>query len=386
MTTTIPLLPNNIVVGLQNDLIQYVIELKFLLLFFEKPVALLDNIAGQFIDEQAVDDARNGRKPKTSMFSLLNDEDDDSGILFDSLLGTDEWSELLLNCTPHFVTHELNQVEGSELDHISHEAREVVLFEFGDEASFHESIKNEPYDTRMMMAIGRSAAISGIDRFISLMNVCEVKNAPMLWASPNELWITRIYSKFLIEKNRKENFSREYVKSFRQINGHKLLREIFNLEIANVYNIPISAIIEFRSRNADLLSSFLTHYRGFLSSLQSEPEKIDLLIEARTQEIAKDINTINAELAILRNNRGYKWLKTLSSDAYDKASKGTPAAIWGLLSNPLVTAMHLGMELAQLGGKLVGIQLESNEMEKALLIRNNNAYLWKAKETFKPSA
>lgn len=49
---TIPFLPKSIAVGLQDNLVQYINELKFLLLFFDKPLAIFSNDALCFIDNE----------------------------------------------------------------------------------------------------------------------------------------------------------------------------------------------------------------------------------------------------------------------------------------------------------------------------------------------
>lgn len=87
---SVPILPNKIVVGLQDDLIQYNNELKYLLLFFERPVAYLSSTSN-YIDEEAMDAARRGAKVVTNIWG----DDDIKNI---AVLETDDWMSTLNYC------------------------------------------------------------------------------------------------------------------------------------------------------------------------------------------------------------------------------------------------------------------------------------------------
>lgn len=53
---------------LQDDLLHFLNEMKFLMLFYDKPVAILTNVGFNCIPEDAIDIVRKGKTPRLNAF------------------------------------------------------------------------------------------------------------------------------------------------------------------------------------------------------------------------------------------------------------------------------------------------------------------------------
>jgi len=379
---TIPWLPNSIAVGLQDDLIQYTIELKFLLLFFEKPMAIMSNCGFNFISEETIEDVKKGRKPRVSAFDEINLSNLD-------ILGTDEWQELMEFCEPIYTETnvivsnkpldkkqfkedyvKINKVDEvfsvvSPLGKLSTEQLHRKSKKKTDEELLHE------YMMRMEMA-----------RIIDVLQLCQDKNIPMVWGVTSDLVVVDLFTKYLLEKHAKEGLEKTDENLISLLKSNKLLQEVFQLEIVNLATAPISNIIKFRKSNADLLQNFLLKYRKFLVEVQNEPLKAEMIARNHTQGILEEMNTIKQELLLLRQEKKYNWLRRISETAYDSAKIGALAAIWSLLLNPILLTGVLGETLVKSAAKHGQDVVSNKERENALLFRSSSGYLWKAHKEF----
>lgn len=379
---TISFLPNSILISLSRDLLQLLNELKYLLLFFEKPLAILSNPYGDFLNEEAISSFKKDRAPKTNIF-------DDKMLINTKIIATDEWDEVMGYCEPEYCELKLEvsksvDFENSEDEELNELMRFAKLHYTPDFAKKRkEDLSEEEY---FLLEVGWVMQLNDIRRLYENLKRCRKRNIPMMWGSEAELHTSRIYTEFLLNKNRQKNFLRNSYSKIRQIKGHSLLREVMNLKTINILTAPVNKIVEFRKKNADLLNNFLIQYRNFLVQVQIDPESADKIIETETQNLIEKINTINNEISLLRDNRNYRWLSVISKEAYESAKGPFSVATWGALSSPLFSILALGGKLVKSTGKLMGVKFETNIKERTLLLRNSSGYLWKASKEFKPSS
>lgn len=383
--TSIPLLPQSIAVGLQDDLIQYTIELKFLLLFFEKPLAVLSNSGFNFISEESVESVRQGKKPKISSFDEIN-------LQHLNLLASEEWQELMSYCDPLYSETDLIITDslptsGEEAELINEVDKIFAHSSLGEFSTYElwdlfRGKKTKLDDETYWDLVGAYITRMEMLRLLDILNICRKRRIPMVWGVDTDLAIVETYADYLIGKKEYQSEDKQIRATMRLLRGKELLNEIFHLEVVNLATVPVSKIVDFRQSNADLLQSFLTKYRGFLVDLQNEPSKTDKVVQSHAQEIIEDMDTIRKELLLLRNARKYKWLQHISSAAYDGASAGVLASIWSLLFNPIISAGVVGTVLTKAAAKLTGDFAGEEEQEDAILFRASSGYLWKAHEKF----
>lgn len=377
---SIPWLPNSIAVGLQDDLIQYCIELKFLLLFFEKPLAILSNFGFNYISVESVESIKKGKVPKVSGF-------EDTTLSHLDILGTDEWDELMMNCEPIYnqttliVSDELpNEEEFKRVDEISAQVSPLGNISTVELHNISpKSTSNEEFEDLFREYIMRLE----MQRMLQTLELCQERRIPMVWGVSADIAVADLYSKFLLKQHAEKENDETMRATLRFIKGKRLLQEIFNIDIINIATVPISDIVSFRQSNHDLLESFLTKYRNFLVAVQNEPMKADHIAQTHTQTILKEMNSLRQELLILRKARKYTWLQRLSEAAYESASIGAVTAAWKLILNPIILAGKAGETLFKAATKHAGDEISKREKENALLFRSSGGYLWKAHEKFK---
>lgn len=378
--TSIPWLPNSIAVGLQDDLIQYCIELKFLLLFFERPLAILSNSGFNYISKDSVESVRRGKIPKVSGFDEIN-------LSHLDILGTDEWDELMANCESIYTQTNVNVSDESPANADFEKVDEIFseISPLGNiptveihNVSSQENMANEEFETLFREYIVRLEML----RMVEILELCQERRIPMVWGVSQDIVIADMYSKYLLKQHAQED-DEQVRATLRMLKGNRLLQEIFNIDIINIATVPVSDIIEFRISYNDLLDSFLTKYRKFLVAVQNEPMKAEQIVQTQTQSILEEMNTLRQELLILRNARKYTWLQRLSEVAFESASIGSITATWNLILNPIILASKVGETLIKAATKHAGDEASKREKENALLFRSSSGYLWKAHEEFK---
>ncbi|MBE7436035.1 MAG: hypothetical protein HS100_19115 [Anaerolineales bacterium] len=385
---TLPLLPNSIAVGLSEDLLQYLIELKFLLLFFDKPHCIFANAGLQFLSENVFDDIRNGKTPKTSPW----EEDDDipsSSLKNVDIVLTDEWQETLSHCQPRY--HEINltitnekDVEGEKVytDEIIDSMR---LFEKKETSYFSEN--SEPSEEDIEKMLTEWAIRTNMQVMIDTLEMCCNEKIPMIWGSVADTVSASLYTKHLLtqySKSIETNSEDEKTASFlRTLKGDDLLKSIFELGVVNLATVPVDRIIDFRKKNQDLLVGFLSSYRGFLTELQSEPLNYRKIVLARTQKITDELNTINMEILTQRKSEKYKWVERLSDGVYEGAKNGAMIALWNFLASPLLMTGQIGISLLSAANFKIKDMKDRRQLENALIFKSSSGYLWKAMEEFK---
>ena len=104
----IPLLPDRLLVGLQEDSLHFMNELKFLLLFFPKPQLMLARYDGIYLDEEAFENLQLGRPARTSIWHGMTDKE---GIKHAANFEHEEWPDIFKNCEPIFQTLNLEETD-----------------------------------------------------------------------------------------------------------------------------------------------------------------------------------------------------------------------------------------------------------------------------------
>ena len=372
---TLPYLPDSIAVGLTEDLLQYLIELKFLLLFFRKPHCIFANAGLQFLSGSAADDLRSNKKIRTVPW----EEEEEEGIVSSELQNidvilTEEWEETLSHCSPHY--HEINlEVSDSEIEYESDH-----IFDPGD------FIPTETEDDNSESELVAHLLRANMAVMIDTLEMCCNERIPMIWGDPADTVAATIFSKHLLDKYAKNSQGPEAERMsaiIRTIKGDDLLRSIFELEIVNLATAPIHKVIEFRKKNQDLLNSFLIGYRAFLTELQSDPLNYRKLVLGRTQKIVEDMNNINMELLALRKSEKYKWLERMSEDVFEGAKKGAIVAVWNLLASPILLAGEIGKSLLSAANFGLKDLKDRKQQEQALIFKSSSGYLWKAAKQFR---
>lgn len=235
--------------------------------------------------------------------------------------------------------------------------------------SFKKKFKNK--DEKTIYELGQWAVKMEITRLLGILKECKAENIPMIWATSTDLWISQEYSRYLLMKKTGATYQRSINAELRTINGFALLREIFNLNIVNIITIPPEDIIQFRNRNADLLNNFLTHYRYFLTNLQSNPQSLETILEEESNKVVRNLIEINEEINLLKRPRKYKWLEKISKNAYESSKDQTPIAKWGALGSILFQSL------------VSNSKSDNTDEYSELLLRNSSGYIWKISEQFK---
>jgi len=402
-SNSIPYLPNSIAVGLQPNLIQYLIELKFLLLFFEKPLAILSTPDFDFIDIETLDAVKRGERISTNFWGAP------TALKHVEVLATDEWQEIMSHCTTWYYNYRvshldkhlryfseegetsnskgLGKIAGSE--EIPQRVDEIVAATgLGSDISTLELMALlRQNDKKMNKKIksklfGEIIVRLGFQRLLEVLERCRAERIPMVWGNVADLDIVEIYTHYLLDKHFQKSADPEVNATHRLLEGSRLLNELLDLEVVNLATAPVSRIISFRKSNSDLLENFLVDYRSFLTELQNTPQDGEKIVLNWTQKIVSDLNTLNKELLLTRREKEYKWLQRLSDAAYEGAKKGAVAAIWSFLGNPMLFAGAIGGMILDAAQKFSGDTGNRKEKEEALLFRSSSGYLWKARKKF----
>lgn len=368
----IALLPDSIAVALQENLLQYFAELKFLLLFFDEPWCILVNSSFQYLNRENIDDIANGRSTRTSALG-----DGGSGLHHLDIVVTDDWHELMQHCRPWYY-----EVEMRVTDSIPPHPEEGLLQRFELRRSSDNPPSAEDSDEAMMLRLGQSAVREATRILVDVLDMCCEENIPMVWGDVVEVEIAAAYAAHLLEKQQAEPYEEEHASRFRLMQGDQLLREILELKVVNISTVPVYKIIEFRKSNRDLLNSFLVDYRSFLAELESEPLKYRKLVLSKGQKVAESLARINQELLLLRTTKRYGWLNRMSEGFFDAARRGEYTAAWNLLSSPLLLVGGVGEALLSLAAKGTADLLDLEQKEKAMLLKSSSGYLWKAARFF----
>lgn len=373
---TLPLIPDSVAVGLQNDIIQYYNELKFNLLFFNEPIAILSTPTFDNINNEIVSLVKAGKPlPATAL-------GEPSYLRNYQIIATDEWEELMSYCIEFQFTMEIfDKIDSSKISNeLEKQIDNIVPSPFGTYLS--ENDKEYDWNNEHFQIMKRYVKIQ-MHRLESILDHCYDNKISMIWSNEVDTSLCQIYLKKMIKEQEANLFNRKNRTKVRQLLGQELLKEILNFQVINISAVPTDKIVDFKKRNQDLLNNFLVYYREFLSTLQAEPKKYIEITEKYSQSLSQKLQDINNEILILKNARKYKWMNLISEEAFDSAKKGLPVGIWGLLSNPYSIAFALGIKLIELGGKALGFKLNKDEKLKTFILNSSAGYIWKAKETFK---
>jgi len=388
---TIPLLPDTVALSLQDDFIHFVSELKFLLLFFEKPRLILHSNINGYLNPSLVHRIRTG---------ISDEEVDDVRSTIKNLdfIKYEEWDELVAVSDPSYM-----EISGDRAVNVSPEylsrARKVeeVLgaIGFSTDGFYKYAISQEiPSHFAKEVPLLQKQGITkettnmlfvvhiGMFRLVDILDQCSDRNIPMIWARLDDLTYCKLYGEYLLQKIAENQLPDEARAALRQIKGDQLLKQVMNLEIMNVAAVPLERILDFKESNRDLLDSFLTFYRGFLTELQADPANADATALRYGQKIASSLNVINNEMSLLSDSRRIKWMGKVSDVAAELAKKGGGVALWNFFSSPLALAAS---GLMWLSGKLSdgALTVAQQDLDKRkVLVRSNAGYLWKARVDF----
>lgn len=377
---TIPLLPNRIAVGLQSDLVDFVNEIKFLLLFFDKPLAFLSTPEFCFLTDETIHLAKRGQSISTSWL----DEDPAAGLKNTEVLQTEEWAliEDNLNIYPmNFITLDGSPKESSTSDDSSVDAFSLLDSIIGNRHKnatptsrwaerFMSTDSSDDFEQFMLRII--------LSRLCAIIDACRKEDVPMIWSGKDELGACeRFTQQFLTDFCSTADTRNTQIESAikaRIVLGDSLLQQIMQLGIINLSEVSVSDIIEFRKSNSDLLYSFLLHYRHFLSDIEASPNGYIEITRKYTNSVATDFSTINRELESLKRKRNLRWLKFCSSGA-DSLSK---SAIWSFFVTPILSLLNLASE----AGKVATEISDDLYLKQEVLQKTSSGYLWEASKKF----
>jgi hypothetical protein len=388
---TIPLLPNRIAIGLHDDLIQFLIETKFLLLFCDNPWLVFHTDFGAYLNPRIVEAVRQGHESEevTEVRKHLRHLD---------AVKSPEWDEIIRLSSPSYMQFEESVPDQDCTNDVADRQRRVeeVLTSVGAskpgayEKLFSPNPENEGIaDIPLLEKKGMSKKTLTFLRvlhtkfflLVSILDTCAQENIPMVWTQEHNLSICEIYTKHLANKLG-EDFADDDAATLRRLHGDALMREILNLEIVNVATVPIDRLLEFKQRYRDLLDNFLTYYRGFLASVQSKPEDVRSLTQEYGQNIVVSLREIQNEVLLLKKQQDYKWLDRISNAAFESANKGLITAAWDCLMNPLAFLVSNLPGLAKFAAKGATAAAKDLQAQRQLLVRSNSGYLWRAREEF----
>lgn len=296
--TPIKLIPNSMAVSLQSDILQFMIELKFVLLFVESPLTILSTSNSDFISEEVIADIKNGNQPRTNPFP------ESSKLTNLDTLATDEFSEVLSNCRPiHFNIKRGNKDEEElkDPDYWNEYFKEVeeIFIKIGASKpgrvgllfSNHEFISQDPSLEGHLKLMN---LYQNMHRLLGVLEACGKEKSSMIWTSTHDQIVNTIYFNYLCENNLLKVMKDKVAKT----KGSGLLKEVYDLEIINIATVPVRKVIEFRENNADLLENFMLLYREFLFDLVSNPTEHDSTKNKYTKNIISAFKDINRELLI----------------------------------------------------------------------------------------
>jgi len=369
---TIPLLPNRIAANLQGDVLAYMSELKFLLLFYERPLAILSTHDLCFINDEVVDQCRKGRAVHT------NFSDDSDGLANVEALGSDEWEHIASNC-------DCWQYGYDDLDSgKSHESEDIDALDSliqsaypdQDVPTFEQLSSCIRSGDATFEIVGHWVLRISLSRLVRILHKCREEDIALVWGEPLEVEVVKVFIRQLIDRVEEGDESHRSLRAdFRTLKGDDLLREILNLDIVDLTTVPCEKIIDFRARNSDLLSNFLTLYRSFLVDIQCEPSQLYAITQKYAQSIASELNTLTNELILLRRDQEFGWLRRCKRWAGDLSQ----SALWSLLLSPL----QLVMKAAEVAGSASLSVAESLQERNALIAKSSAGYLWKAGKELK---
>ncbi len=378
--TTIPLLPDSIAAALNPNILDFLIELKYLLLFFDRPNAILSTSGLDFINPEVIDDVKHGRKTKTNLF------DNEQNIHPLKLLSTDEWAETLAECELDSFKIEVGShaspFSSKEVDDIFRVTGEGIGLNGREiESLFLRMDKLKKAERTVVF--GEFVLRLEMFRLLQILDRCDKQRIPMMWQHIAEMTTCDLYTKYLLKRQLDSTSDLSVCAAIRKVMGGRLLHEILQLNVINVATVPVQKIITFRRKNRDLLDAFLTSYRSFLADVQMDPKNVDRIVQSHTQRIVQDLNRIDNEIAILKQQRGYTWLKRMAEGTYEGAMKGTSIATWNFLAGPLAVIIMLARVLKPVGRALAAGALEHGPAQHSLLMRSSTGYLWKAKHALR---
>lgn len=370
---TIPLIPNSMTISLQEDILQFMVEMKFILLFIDKPMTILSTSNFDYLSEEIIGEIKKGKKPATNLNNDINN------FQFLSAVATDEFDELLSYCEP--IHYEMNSTEVpkdaeyydnyySEVDNIF----QVLGIQFSGHVGilftrFEDIIKKFPEKESFFITLSRLYV--DMYRILEVLKTCKKSNSSMIWSSENERTLCGMYSKYLILSNKKDDSLKKKSPTIRRLIGADLLREIFDLEIVNISTVPSKNIIDFRKDNKDLLDNFLMNYREFLLEIQHDPTESKKILSKHSTLLVDEFKKINSEILLHRRNNQFGWLKNISEPVFEGAKKGTLISILSSFENPAALLGLLGSNLLK--------ERTNKVTEDNILFSNDVAgYLWKA--------
>jgi len=381
----IPLLPDRIAVGLQSDLVDFVNEVKFLLLFFNKPLAFLSTVEFSFLTDELINIGKRGQPIITNFF----DDTPNAGLKNIEILQTEEWDLIENNIDIYPMDFGVSDEKSHEDAQYSLENNVISAFDL-----FDSTVKK--HDKKIMPTSYWSEQLHSSDRrkqkeaFLqfgkrlvfarlnAIIDACQKENIPMIWSDKDELGACEVFTKQYLNDlslpKITENEKIENLIKARIILGDSFLQQIMQLEIINLSDVSVSNVIEFREKNKDLLYSFLLHYRTFLSAIEASPADFMEITRKYTNSIGGDFSTINRELGGLKRARNTKWLKFCSSEAGNFAK----SSAWSMFVTPILLLYNIVIG----GGKVAAEISDDLRLKQEILQRTSSGYLWEASKKF----
>lgn len=369
---TIPLKPTSIAVSLQDNLVEYLNTLKFHLLFFYKPLALLSTSTFDYISEEACELVRRGKPAPTNVFG----DDNLKGV---NLIATDEWAETLAQCEPWHYDFELNTKQPTERDSRLHGHADEVMTKLGMAPPKSRSSKRRSKSTenkQFMLELGYTVFKNNLVRLCEVLQRCRTDKIPVTWGNDQDVYIGRKYISYLLGQY--DPYGAEtLLADIRRIYGSQLLRRVADWSILNLSTVPVYKILEFRKKNEDYLLQFWSLYREFLVAIELEPSELIRVVRKFENQIATQLSSLNSELALLRKNSEMSWIANISDKSFAHAVDGHQSSAWTFFGSPglvaAITASHSNQPSSEAQGR---------RLQDELLARSSVAYLWKAKEEF----
>jgi hypothetical protein len=373
----IPSRPDSIAIGLQTNLIEFANALKFQLLFFDKPHAILSTPGMDYIDEEAVHAARTGKPYRTSVW------EDEENLVGKEILATDEWLELMSHCEQwgggfNLVTDDSEEeTRDSDIDafleHLN--IKDPLGYKRGaDEGKDEDDITPEEED-EIKMQIGYAALRWQVIRLTRVLKHCYEKRISMMWGDEIDVRVSRMYVSSLLQQYDSSE-DECLLADIRRLHGSRLLKRIRGWNILNLASVPVVQIVKFRKANHDLLDNFLSLYRGFLLEIEENPnqKRLNLVANQWDRRLHEELKNLNHELLSLRRPEKFEWLKKAQEGQYESSKRGRLSSIWSFFGTPgLISALSAGY--SNLTGSTRSIQQRNK-----LIRQSSMGYLWKAKE------
>lgn len=373
----IPSRPDSIAIGLQTNLIEFANSLKFQLLFFDKPHAILSTTGMDYIDEEAVHAARTGKPYRTSIW------EDEENLVGKEILATDEWLELMSHCeqwggTINLVTdNSAEETRDSDIDAFLEflNIKEPPRYEGGvDEGKNGDDITPEEAD-EIKRQLGYAAMRWQVIRLTHVLKHCYEKRISMVWGDEIDVSISRMYVDSLLQQYESSEDER-LLADIRRLHGSRLLKRIRGWNILNLASVPVEQVVNFRKANHDLLDNFLSLYREFLLEIEDNPnrKRLNLAVNHWDGRLHEQLKNLNQELLNLRRPEKFQWLKKALEGQYESSKKGRLSSIWSFFGTPgLISALLAGYD------NLTG-STQSIQQRNKLIRQSSMGYLWKAKK------